>query len=491
MAATGTGKVYLVGAGPGDPGLLTIKGREALSQANCILYDNLANPALLLLAPAAAEHIYVGKKKAHHPISQEEICALLVSKAREGLTVVRLKGGDPFIFGRGGEEAEALVDAGIPFEVVPGVTTALGIAAYCGVPLTHREHTSAVTFVTGHNAAAIDWGKVGHAETLVLFMSLTHVQEIAEALIAKGRDPQTPAMAVRWATRPDQRTIVGTLADIAGQTADLKPPVTFVIGEVVRLRDKLNWFERLPLFGKRIVVTRARDQASTLAAQLRALGAEPIEAPVIEITAPADPGPLRQAIDQLASYDWLIFTSVNGVRYFMDALDASPQDLRSLKGRLCAIGPATQQALESAHLKVDIVPKEYVAESLVEAFAGIDLAGKRILLPRAAVARDVVPVELTRRGATVDVVEAYRTIVPRQLPELAFDPRPDWITFTSSSTVKNFLALAGREVLEGVRIASIGPITSDTARMHGLTVTAEADPHTIEGLITAICNTPT
>jgi len=483
--------IYLVGAGPGDPGLLTLKGRDALQQADCILYDNLANTALLQHARPNAERIYVGKKKSDHPVTQDEICRLLVEKGREGKCVVRLKGGDPFIFGRGGEEAEALVDAGLPFEVVPGVTTPLGIAAYCGVPLTHREHTSAVTFVTGHSVDAIDWGKIGHSETLVLFMGLTHVRQIASELIAKGKDPATPAMAVRWATRPDQQTICGTLAGIADLTAaaQMKPPVTFIIGEVVRLRDRLNWYEKLPLFGRRIVVTRAKDQAPELTAKLHALGADVAELPVIAIVPPADPEPLDAALARLADYDWLIFTSVNGVRYFLDRLDASPYDLRSLRAKLCAIGPATRKALEALHLKVDLMPNEYVAESLVEAFAPYELKGHRILLPRAAVARDVVPVELTARGAQVDVVEAYRTVVPNDsaaLVEEVFAQRVDWITFTSSSTVKNFLALAGPERLRQTKIASIGPVTSATARMRGLEVSVEAREHTMDGLIDSI-----
>ncbi|MBI3209185.1 MAG: uroporphyrinogen-III C-methyltransferase [Candidatus Solibacter usitatus] len=483
--------VYLVGAGPGDPGLLTLKGRSALEQADCVLYDNLANAALLEYAPRAAERIYVGKKKSSHALTQEEICDLLLSKARAGKSVVRLKGGDPYIFGRGGEEAEVLADAGIPFEVVPGVTTPLGIAAYCGVPLTHREHTSAVTFVTGHSVEAIDWGKIGHAETLVLFMGLTHVREIASALIANGKDPQTPAIAVRWATRPDQQTVAGTLSDIedlAGQ-AHLRPPVSIVIGDVVSMREKLNWFERLPLFGQRILVTRAGEQAGEFSARLRALGAEPVALPVIATVAAEDPAPLDEAIARLASYDWLIFTSVNGVRFFLERLTASAFDLRQLRGRICAIGPATRQALEALHLKVDLMPAEYVAESLVEAFAPFDLQGRSILLPRAAVARDVVPRELAARGARVDVVEAYRTIVPgesRSLVADVFSRPPHWVTFTSSSTVKNFLSLAGAESLRGVKIASIGPVTSDTARRHGLEVTVEAKEHTTAGLLAAI-----
>ena len=327
-------KVYLVGAGPGDPGLITVKGRRILERADAVLYDNLASERLLDHAPARAERIYVGKKRAEHEMSQEEISALLIERARRGWTVVRLKGGDPFIFARGGEEIEALAAAGIPFEIVPGVTTPLGLAAYTGVPLTHREHTSAVTFVTGHNVAAIDWGKIGSAETVVLFMGLVNFAAIAREMIARGRSAKTPAMVVRWATRPDQQTMVGTLETLPDQIAKsgLKPPATIVIGEVVALRDRFNWFERLPLFGQRIVVTRDARQAAELAEPLEELGAEVLLLPVIEIRPPADPGPLDRAIARLDTYDWLIFTSVNGVRSFVAHLP----DIRSLRAKICA-----------------------------------------------------------------------------------------------------------------------------------------------------------
>jgi len=488
-------KVYLIGAGPGDPELLTLKGRRILEQADAILYDHLAPDGLLNLAPARAERLYVGKKKSVHAFSQEEICRMLIERARRGLTVARLKGGDPFLFGRGGEEAEALAAAGIPFEIVPGVTTPLGIAAYSGVPLTHREHTSAVTFVTGHAANAIDWNKLGQAETLVIFMGLTTFADIAAALVASGRAPETPALAVRWATRPDQETVAGTLATLPGLIAarGMKPPATIVVGEVVRLREQLNWFESLPLFGKRIVVTRAREQAGALTGRLEALGARAVELPTIEICPPADPGQLDRAIASLDAYDWLIFTSATGVRCFVQRLDRSAADWRSLRARICAIGPATRAAIESLHLKVDLMGAEYVAEGLVAAFAGHDLAGKRILLPRAAVARDLVPAELTRRGAQVDVVEAYRTEMPEntaaRVSEI-FAHKPDWITFTSSSTVTNFVQAAGAVVLEGVKVASIGPITSQTARAVGLAVDAEATTFTIDGLVEAILQNP-
>ena len=482
---------YLIGAGPGDPSLITVKGQKILARADVILYDHLANDRLLDLAPEYAEKIYVGKKRAKHEMTQEEISAILVDRAQRGLTVVRLKGGDPFIFGRGGEEMEALAAAGLPFEIVPGVTTPLGIAAYTGVPLTHREHSSAVTFVTGHNVEAIDWSKLGAAETLVLFMGLVNFPAIARALIEKGRSPDTPAMAVRWATRPDQETIVGTLETLPHRISEagMKPPATIIVGEVVALRDKFNWYERLPLFGQRIVVTRDRNQAADLANPLEALGAEALLLPVIKICEPSNPNPLDRAIARLASYDWLIFTSANGVRYFMDRLDHSPHDLRSLKARICAIGPATKAAVEALHLKVDLMPQEYVAESLVEAFATENLESKKILLPRAAIARDLVPRELTSRGAQVDVVEAYQTIAPQNLSANAqaiLARNPHWITFTSSSTVTNFIAAAGREALTKIKIASIGPITSATLRDYQLEPTLEAQPHTVDGLVQAI-----
>jgi len=494
-------KVYLVGAGPGDPGLITLKGRKVLEQADAVLYDHLAPERLLDFAPPHAERIYVGKKRSDHEFLQEEITRMMIERARAGKTVVRLKGGDPFIFGRGGEEIEALAAAGIPFEIVPGVTTPLGIAAYTGVPLTHREHTSAVTFVTGHNVEAIDWNRVGATETIVLFMGLVNFPAIARELIRHGRSPETPAMAVRWATRADQKTIAGTLESLPRLISDvgLRPPATIIVGEVVSLRERFNWFERLPLFGKKIVITRDRGQSPLLAEPLEALGAEILFVPVIEIIPSskndsAENSSLEQAIARLDTYDWLIFTSVNGVRHFVEALDRSPRDLRALRAKICAIGPATKAAVETLHLGVDVMPKEYVAESLLHALSGEDLHGKRVLLPRAAIARDLVPTVLTERGAIVDVVEAYRTIMPADAPAKAREAlarKPDWVTFTSSSTVTNLVAALGgeaegREALRGVKLASIGPITSATARKLGLNIDVEADPHTIEGLVEAI-----
>jgi len=486
-------KVYLVGAGPGDPDLITWKGRKLLALADSVLYDHLANEHLLELTRKDCERIYVGKKKAVHAFPQEEICRMMIERARRGLTVVRLKGGDPFIFGRGGEELEALAEAGIAFEVVPGVTSPLGIAAYSGVPLTHRDHTKLVTFVTGHDVAGIDWSKAGQSETLVIFMGIGAIHEITREIMVHGRSPDTPAIAVRWGTRPDQQTVTGTLQTISDRIgeAQMKPPATVIIGEVVALHENLSWYEKLPLFGRRIVVTRAPDQAAELSDRLRSLGADAVELPVISIQPAENPGLLDQAIECLETYDWLIFTSVNGVRFFLDRLDHSPRDLRALKAKICAIGPATRRTFESLHLKVDLMPDEYVAESLVKAFASEPLNGKRVLLPRAAVARDLIPTQLSKLGAHVDVVEAYRNVVPAEAAAHAREifsaaKKPDWITFTSSSTVQNLLAIAGRGTLDGIRIASIGPVTSETARANSLTVHAEARQFTLDGLVEAI-----
>jgi uroporphyrinogen III methyltransferase/synthase len=485
--------VYLVGAGPGDPGLITVRGLDLIRAADAIFYDNLATPALLAHAKSGAETLYVGKKRAAHAFSQEEINAMLVERALAGKTVVRLKGGDPSIFGRGGEEAEALADSGVPFEIDPGVSSALGAAAYAGIPLTPRAKTSAVTFVTGHDAESIDWAKMGQADTLVLFMGLVSFDDIAHRLIAAGRAPSTPAAAVRWATRPDQHVVSGTLADLADriEEARLKPPALVIVGDVVSLRERIDWFGRLPLAGRRVVITRAREQSGALAEKLRRLGADPIELPVIEIRPPADLAPLDQAIARLEAYDWLIFTSRNGVERFVERLDASGRDWRALRARICAIGPATAEALQTLHLKIDVLPEEYVAEALLAALEPHDLAGKRILIPRALVARDILPETLRERGAQVDLVPAYETVVPGDAAEKARDvfaagPAPDWVAFTSSSTVKNLAKMVGAETLRSVRAASIGPVTSATLRELGLEPAAEASEFTVDGLIAAI-----
>ena len=475
------GAVYLVGAGPGDPGLITRRGLELIRTADVVLYDNLAPASLLDEAKPDAEIRYVGKKRAEQAFTQDELNSLLIELARAGKQVVRLKGGDPLIFGRGGEEAEVLGEAAVPFQIVPGVSSALGVAAYAGIPLTHRDWTSSVTFVTGHQPGRIDWSKVGAEGTLVIFMGLTSFDNIAHRLVASGRSAETPAAAVRWGSRPDQSVVAGTVENLASRISSkgLKPPALVIVGEVAALRDRMAWYERLPLFGQRIAVTRAKEQAADFAGRLRLLGAEPILAPTIRIDPPQDWGPLDRAITELDQYDWLIFTSQNGVGKFIDRLDASEQDLRAVRGQIGAIGPATAEALNKLHLKVDVIPESFVAEGLLKALEPFDFAGKRVLIPRATIAREVLPDTLRSRGANVDVVPAYRTVRPGVEPVEA-----DWYVFTSSSTASNLLE--GIDSLPNAQIASIGPVTSDTIRSCGFKVDAEADPHTTDGLIDAL-----
>ena len=494
------GKVYLIGAGPGDPGLFTLKGKTILERADCVVYDYLANEELLRFVRPGCEKIYVGKRGGAHTRSQAEINHLLVRKAREGRIVARLKGGDPFIFGRGGEEAEELVKGGIPFEVVPGISSGYAATAYAGIPVTHRDFTSGVAFITGHEdptkaETALDWSKIATGlGTLVFFMGVKNLPEIAGKLVEHGRDPGTPVAVIRWGTRAEQQVVTGTLADIVSKAEGVPPPAITVVGEVVRLRDRLNWFERLPLFGKRLVITRTREQASVLGEALAELGAQVIEIPTIEIREPASWQPLDQAIRRLEEFHYLLVTSANGVRSFLARLETCGRDVRDLKGLVIgAIGPATAAEFAKTGIKVDFVPKDYRAEGLLEALSGHDLQGKSILIPRAKVARDLVPRALKERGARVEVVEAYETVAPEFPPgelERLLTPLPDMITFTSSSTATNFAKLLGdrklRDVLDGVAVASIGPITSDTLRDLGLEVGLEAKESTIPGLVQAI-----
>ncbi len=501
---TGPGEVFLVGAGPGDPGLITERGVQCLRQADVVVYDYLASAELLDYAPQAAERIYVGKKAGQHTLSQEEINSLLVEKARQGKRVVRLKGGDPFVFGRGGEEALALAEASLRFEVVPGVSAAVAAPAYAGIPVTHRGLTSTLALITGHEdplkeESDINWEKLATAAgTLCFYMGVGRLPQIAEQLMRYGRSPETPVAVIRWGTCPTQQTVVGTLQTIAEEVRKvaLKPPAMIVVGEVVRLREKLNWFEQQPLFGKRVIVTRSRAQASELSHRLRALGAQVRELPVIEIVPPDSWQPLDRCIRQLERYDWIIFTSVNGVRSLLERLEASARDIRDLKGcRLCAIGPATARELEQYRLRVDLVPDRYVAESLLAALAEReDLPGKRFLLPRADIARDVLPEQLRQRGAEVDCVVAYRTVQgypdTEGLRAQLEAGEIDWITLSSSSTARNFFQLLGLEQdkarLLKVRFASIGPITSQTLRQYGVEPAVESAVHTIPALVEAM-----
>ncbi|MEA3232323.1 MAG: uroporphyrinogen-III C-methyltransferase [Thermodesulfobacteriota bacterium] len=505
-----TGKVYLVGAGPGDPGLITVKGRECIRMAQVIIYDYLAPPALLNDAAPGAERIYVGKKGGDHTLSQDKINTLICEKVQEGKIVARLKGGDPFIFGRGGEEAEILVENKIPFEIVPGVTSAIAAPAYAGIPLTHREYNATVAFVTGHEdptkeESLINWPALARGiGTVVFLMGVKNLPKIVDQLVSNGRPANTPVAVVRWGTRPIQTSVTGTLATIVDRVtqARIKAPAIIVVGDVVALRERLKWFETQPLFGRRILVTRARQQASVLVKGLSDLGAECVEFPTIEITPPEDWNPVDQAIAGLDRYDWLVFTSVNGVDFFFKRLFENGKDVRALgRIRTAVIGPATAQRLLDFGFQSDIVPKTYRAESVVEAFEAERMAGKHVLLPRAAEARPVLPQALRQMGARVDEITTYRT---RRMADSGGtlltrleNRQIDLITFTSSSTVRNFVALLPadriRDLLSNVTMVSIGPITSQTAADLGVRVDITAETYTIPGLIRAIrahCGTP-
>ncbi|HWS81991.1 MAG TPA: uroporphyrinogen-III C-methyltransferase [Rubrobacter sp.] len=497
--------IYLVGSGPGDPGLFTLKGVRCMQEADAVVYDRLAPRALLGYAKPDAEKIYVGKKPGNPTISQEEINHLLVEKGHSGMTVVRLKGGDPYIFGRGGEEALALQRAGIPFEVIPGVTSGIAAPAYAGIPVTHRNVATSVAFVTGHEDPTkggqdVDWEKLADAaDTLVLYMGVGRLEEISEGLIGAGRDPDTPVACVRWGTLPEQRTITGTLRDIADKVAEagLKPPAIIVVGDVVTLREAgLDWYERRPLFGRRVVVTRSRAQAGELSRDLERLGAEVHEFPTIEITPPEDFGPLDAAIRALDSFGLIVFTSVNGVEAFFGRLQYHGLDLRAVPrgAKVGAIGPATAQRVQGVGLRVDVVPEEYRAEALIEALGAHPLAGERVLIPRAKVAREVLPEKLREAGAEVVVPPAYESGPSSEGKEEVSlrlqSGEIDCVTFTASSTVENFVgAFAAEEaarLLDGTRVACIGPITADTARKHGIRVDTTAREYTIPGLIEAV-----
>jgi len=475
--------VYLVGAGPGDPGLLTVRAAVVLAGADVVVHDRLAEASLLDLAPPGAERIDVGKSPGG-PVDQDAINDLLIGRARQGRTVVRLKGGDPFVFGRGGEEALALTAAGIDWEVVPGITSAIAAAAYAGVPVTHRGLATSFTVVTGHSRHAVDtetdWEALARAGgTIIVLMGVAHRAAIAEHLMAGGLQGSTPVMAVRWGTRPEQTSVRTSLAAL-GDTP-LEPPATIVVGAVAAL--DLAWFERRPLFRRTVVVTRARADASALSERLRALGANVVELPTIDVKGPADGGvALRRAAADFAvgRYQWVVFTSPRAVERFLPLL----RDARSFRtAAIAAIGPGTAAALAGHHLRADLVPTEFVAESLVVAFPQGD---GEVLLPRAAVARDVLPNGLAAKGWSVDVVEAYRTVVAEADPAaLQAAARADAITFTSSSTVTNYLAVAGAAAPPRV-VACIGPVTAATARAAGMTVDVVAEQHCIDGLVDAL-----
>jgi uroporphyrinogen III methyltransferase/synthase len=472
---TEKGRVYIIGAGPGDPGLITLRAVQCIREADVIIYDHLVSPEILRHAGEKARLIYAGKQGGDHTLSQWEINNLLVAEAGQGTIVARLKGGDPFIFGRGGEEAEVLREAGIPFEVVPGISSAVAVPAYAGIPLTHRNHTVSVAFVTGHEdptkgKSDLDWPTLAGIGTLVFLMGVKNLPAIAENLIRYGKDAETPAALIRWGTTPDQETLAGTLGNIAQKAEEhrFSPPSIFVVGGVVGLRETLNWFETKPLFGRGIVVTRPEAKAEELSELLRARGARVIHFPVIRIAPPESWEDLDGAIDRLESYRWIIFTSANGVAFFFRRLREGGRDIRDLKGiRIATIGPATASAVETLGIRVDLVPEEFISEGVVKAFAGEDLRGRRVLLPRAEEARDVIPEGLVKMGAEVDVVTTYRTIRSdrnaAELESFLAEDKVDVITFTSPSTVTHFLGIMGPDfhLPSKVRIACIGPVTAD------------------------------
>jgi len=495
--------VYLVGAGPGDPKLITLRGKELLEKADVIIYDYLANPKLLEFAKEGAEKIYVGKKGgSRNALHQEYIHDLMIQAAKSGKCVVRLKGGDPFIFGRGGEEAEALVAAGIPFEVVPGVTSAISVPTYAGIPLTHREMASTVAFVTGHEdptktGSLIDWAKLaGGPDTLVFLMGMGNLATIVSELIRRGKDPKTPIALIRWGTHPFQKTLVGRLDDIVAKVGaeGMKPPVVMVIGDVVSLRDRLNWFESKPLFGKRIIVTRAKEQAPEFMELLSSYGAEAISFPTLQIAPPPSWTELDAAIDRIEDYNWIIFTSVNGVQAFRRRLATLQKDLRLLKGiSICAIGPRTAAEIEAWGLHVDLVPPEFKAEGILQSLDARGIAGKHFLIPRAKEAREILPEEIRQKGGEVDVVPAYQSVRPdyddATIEALLHGKRTDMITFASSSTLRNFMEILGlqrRSWLAGSAIACIGPITAETAREFGLKVDVMPGEYTLPALAESI-----
>ena len=501
-----SGIVYLVGAGPGDPGLITVKALSIIRSADVIVHDYLAVSQLVDEAKPEAELLYVGKTGKEHTLEQSEINQLLIQKAREGKKVVRLKGGDPYVFGRGGEEAEELVAAGISFEVIPGVSSAVAAPAYAGIPVTHRDHASMVTFVTGHEdpdkgESAIDWGVLArNPGTLVFLMGVRNLSNISKSLIEHGKKADTRAALIRWGTTPQQVSVFSTLEQIPDEAVKrgVKAPAVLVVGSVVSLGESLGWFEKKPLFGKRILITRSREQSRKMAEKVAEHGGEPILFPTITINDPDDFGPLDNCILRVSTFDWIIFTSVNGVQRFFKRFFTVREDIRELAGpKIGAIGPVTAAEISKHGLRVNMVAQEFVAEGVLRLLSEYDVLGKRFLIPRAEKARDVLPKGIEELGGEVETVTVYRTGVPsdkqvKKIQTKLKNSQIDAVTFTSSSTVSHFVAMLGVEnvpsLTEEVIVASIGPVTSETAREHGLRVDVEATEFTIEGLVTAMVN---
>ncbi|RMG70661.1 MAG: uroporphyrinogen-III C-methyltransferase [Nitrospirae bacterium] len=494
------GKVYLVGAGPGDIGLLTVKGLQCLRQADVVVYDFHLNAQILNYIKGSAEFIYAGKRGGHHEMTQEEINRVLVEKAMEGKRVCRLKGGDPFVFGRGGEEAEVLAEAGIEFEVVPGISSAIAVPAYAGIPLTHREYSSSFVVLPGNEASTkessnINWPELAKFKgTIVFLMAVKNIERVTSRLIQEGKSPDTPVAVIRWGTRADQKTLISTLGSVSADIKDreIRPPAVVVIGEVVRLRQKLAWFEKKPLFGQRVLLTR---EHSTAVEKLEELGAEIIQFPTIKIVPPESWDELDRAIQRIDNYHWIVFTSQNGVSWFFHRYFELGNDIRDLKGlKVCAVGERTAESLKQRGIRVDLVPEKFRAEGLVEAFGGAEsVKGLRILLPRAEVAREVFPEKMRALGAQVDVVTTYRAVKPsshaRRLKRFLSEGKITVATFTSGANFKNFCEMIGDDVMEllkGVIIAVIGPVTKKAVEEKGLKVHIMPERATMDALVEAI-----
>jgi uroporphyrinogen III methyltransferase/synthase len=501
------GKVYLIGAGPGDIGLLTVKGMKCLQKADVVVYDFHLNAQILNYINHDAEFIYAGKRGGHHAMTQDEINQALANKAKEGKIVCRLKGGDPFVFGRGGEEAEVLVNEGIEFEVIPGVSSSIAVPAYAGIPLTHRKYSSSFAVITGNEditkpESSINWRKVADgSDTLVFLMGVKNINAITSKLIEHGKSPDTPVAVVRWGTRPDQKTVVSTLKDVAGlvKEENIKPPAVMVVGNVVKLRDTLKWYENKPLFGQRILVTR---EYTDDYAPLEDLGAEIFEFPTIEIAPPESYKELDESIDGIEKYDWIIFTSANGFKYFIKRLLVKERDIRDLKGiKICAIGTKTAQAIRNYGIKVDLVPEEFNAEGLIKSIQGVKgagvqgLEGIKILLPRAEVAREVFPQKVRELGGEIDAPVAYRAIKPekhgKRLKRFLKEGRISVATFTSAATFNNFVDIMGKDAidfLKNIAIAVIGPVTAMAIEKAGLKVSIMPKEATIKAMVDEIIN---
>lgn len=498
----GGGIVYLIGAGPGHPDLISVRARNIISRADVLVYDRLIPESLLEDVPPDAEQIYVGKRPGDHSMSQDDINEVLVEKGGAGACVARLKGGDPFVFGRGGEEAMVLEAAGIDFEVVPGVTAGLAAPAWAGIPATHRDASSAVALITGHMAAdkaesSLDWDALARWRgTLCFYMGVGKLPRISSRLIEHGKDPETPAAIIERGTTPRQHAEDATLVDLpsVAANADIAPPAIIVVGDVVRLRDTIQWYETKSLFGQTVVITRPAGQGRPTAAAFEERGAASVLMPTIRVQQPTDPTPLRDAIEVIGRYDWVIFTSTNGVDYFFHYLKEMGYDARALAGSgVCAIGSVTAERLEEQGIRADLVPEDYTTDGIVRAFASeVNADGQTMLCPRSDIAPPGLVEGLEGIGAQVNEVDAYSVTrdcsAAGKVSELIEDDAIDWLTFTSTSTVENFLDVIGLDVVKkaSLRIASIGPATSEALRSQDLTPTVEADPHTVDALIDAV-----